>query len=79
MHINKKNDKHFNNRGYSLFFVMGIFLKHLGLIPNILKWKAWKILTSFSIGPGRVFTYKIKYKQKQPFADVLQKKNFWCS
>ena len=26
---NKRNDKRFNNRGYSLFFLMGIFLKHL--------------------------------------------------
>ena len=33
---NKRNDKRFNNRGYSLFFFMDIFLKHLPLIPNIL-------------------------------------------
>ena len=26
---NKRNDKRFNNRGYPLFFLMGIFLKHL--------------------------------------------------
>ena len=26
---NKKNDKRFNNRGYSLFFLMDIFLKYL--------------------------------------------------
>ena len=26
---NKRSDKRFNNRGYSLFFLMGIFLKHL--------------------------------------------------
>ena len=32
----KRNDKHFNNRCDSLFFLMGIFLKHLRLIPNIL-------------------------------------------
>ena len=42
---NKKNDKRFNNRGYSLFFLMGIFLKHLWLIPNILKWRNCKIFT----------------------------------
>ena len=42
---NKKNDKGFNNRGYSLFFLMGIFLKHLWLIPNILKWQNCKIFT----------------------------------
>ena len=36
---NKRNDKRFNNRGYSLFFLMGIFLKHLWLIPNTLKWQ----------------------------------------
>ena len=29
MKVNKKNYKRFNNRGYSLFFLMGIFLKHL--------------------------------------------------
>ena len=27
--INKRNDKRFNNRGYSLFLLRGIFLKHL--------------------------------------------------
>ena len=27
--LNERNDKRFNNRGYSLFFLMGIFLKHL--------------------------------------------------
>ena len=27
--INKKSDKRFNNRGYSLFSLMGISLKHL--------------------------------------------------
>ena len=27
----KRNDKRFNNRSYSLFFSMGIFLKHLQL------------------------------------------------
>ena len=42
---NKRNDKRFNNRGYSLFFLMGIFLKHLSLIPNILKWQDFKIFT----------------------------------
>ena len=40
---NKRNDKRFNNRGYSLFFLMRIFLKHLWLIPNILKWQNCKI------------------------------------
>ena len=42
---NKKNDKRFNNRGYSLFFLIDIFLKHLWLIPNILKWQNCKIFT----------------------------------
>ena len=42
---NKRNDKHFNNRHYSLFFLMGVFLKHLWLIPNILKWQDYKIFT----------------------------------
>ena len=42
---NKRNDKCFNNRGYSLFFLMGIFLNHLWLIPNILKWQDCKIFT----------------------------------
>ena len=27
--VNKKNDKRFNNHGYSLFFLMGIILKYL--------------------------------------------------
>ena len=27
--FNKRNDERFNNRGYSSFFLMGIFLKHL--------------------------------------------------
>ena len=35
----------FNNCVYSLFFLMGIFLKHLWLIPNILKWQSCKIFT----------------------------------
>ena len=34
---NKRNDKRFNNRAYSLFFLLDIFLNHLQLIPNILK------------------------------------------
>ena len=42
---NKRNDKRFNNRGYSLFLLMGIFLKHLWLIPNISKWRDCKIFT----------------------------------
>ena len=40
---NKKSDKRFNNHGYSWLFLMGIFLKHLRLIPNILKWQSCKI------------------------------------
>ena len=32
-----KNDKRFKNRGYTLFSLMDIFLKHLRLIPNISK------------------------------------------
>ena len=43
--VNKRNDKRFNNRGYSLFFLMGIYLNHLLLIPNILKWLDCKIFT----------------------------------
>ena len=43
--LNKKNDKRFSNRGYSLFFLMGTFLKHLSLISNILKWQDCKIFT----------------------------------
>ena len=43
--ITKKNDKRFNNCGYLLFFLMGIFLKHLWLIPDILKWRNCKIFT----------------------------------
>ena len=43
--INNRNDTRLNNRGYSLFFWMDIFLKHLRLIPNILKWQDCKIFT----------------------------------
>ena len=43
---NKKNDKLSNNRNYSLFSLMAIFLKHLWLIPNILKWQNCKIFTN---------------------------------
>ena len=42
---NKRNDKRFINHGYSLFFLMSISLKHLWLIPNILKWQGCKIFT----------------------------------
>ena len=42
---NKKNEKHFNKRDYSLLFLMGIFRKHLRLIPNILKRQDCKIFT----------------------------------
>ena len=42
---NKRSDKRFNSRGYSLFFLMGIFLNHLWLIPNISKWQDCKIFT----------------------------------
>ena len=34
---NKRNDKRFNYCSYSLFYFMGIVLKHLWLIPNILR------------------------------------------
>ena len=36
--LNKRNDKCFNNCSYSLFFIISIFLKHLRLVSNILKW-----------------------------------------
>ena len=39
--LNKKNFIIY----YSLFILMGIFLKHLWLIPNILQWQDCKILT----------------------------------
>ena len=29
LRLNKRNDKRFNNRGYSLFLLMDIFLKHV--------------------------------------------------
>ena len=44
--LNKRNDKSFNNRAYSLFFSMATFLKNLWLIPNILKWQDCKIFTT---------------------------------
>ena len=42
---NKKNNKRFNNRSCSLFFLMGIFLKHLWLIRNILQRQNCKSFT----------------------------------
>ena len=51
---NKGNDKRFNNRGYSLFFWMGIFLKHLWLIPNMLKWQDSKIFIKLVV--SKIFT-----------------------
>ena len=42
---NNRNDKRFNNCAYLLFYLMAIFLKHLRLIPNILKWQDCKIFT----------------------------------
>ena len=52
---NRKNNKRFNNLGYLLFFLMGIFLKHLRLIPDILKWQNCKIFTNLvpSQNPSR--------------------------
>ena len=41
----KRNGKRFNNRGYLLFFLIGIFLNHLWMIPNILKWQDCKSFT----------------------------------
>ena len=41
----KNKRKRFNNHAYSLFFLMTIFLKHLWLIPDILKWQDCKIFT----------------------------------
>ena len=48
---NKSNGKRFNNRVYSLFFIMNIFLKHLWLIPNILKQQSCKIFTKLAPSP----------------------------
>ena len=42
--VDKRNDKRFNNCGYSLNFSMDIFLKPLWLISDILKWQGCKIL-----------------------------------
>ena len=52
--INKKNDKPFNNRGYSLFFLMGFFkgiidLSEASVIdPNISKWQNSKVFTKLA-------------------------------
>ena len=48
---NNRNGKHSNNRVYSLFFIMSIFLKHLWLIPNILKRQSCKIFTKLAPSP----------------------------
>ena len=50
--INKRNSKRFNSRVYSLFFIMSIFLKHLWLIPNILKQQSRKIFTKLAPSPS---------------------------
>ena len=64
---NKKNDKCFNNRDYSLIFLMGIFLKHLWLIPNILKWQNCKIFIRLVPSPPEVFCKKDILKNLQNF------------
>ena len=51
---NKRNNKRFNNRGYSLSFLLGIFLKRLWLIPNILKWQDCKIFAKLVV--SKIFT-----------------------
>ena len=63
--FNKRNDKRFDNRGYSLFFLMGIFLKHLWLIPNILKWQDRKIFTKLipSQTPSRSSHWRCSVKK----------------
>ena len=62
---NKKIDKRFKNRNYSLFFLMGIFLKHVWLIPNILKWQNCKILTKLvhSQNPSRISHLRCSVKK----------------
>ena len=44
---NKRNDKRFNYCSYSLFYFMGIVLKHLWLIPNILRLESSVSLKNF--------------------------------
>ena len=63
--INKRNDKRFNNCSYSLFLLMGIFLKHLWLIPNILKWQDCKIFTKLvpSQTPSRSSHWRCSVKK----------------
>ena len=80
---NKKNDNRFNNRGYSLFFLMGIFLKNLWLIPNISKWQNCKVFTKlvpsqnpFSSSHWRCSVKKIflkiyKISRKTPVLDFV--------
>ena len=47
----KRNDKRFNNRAYSLLFLMAIFLNRLWFISNILKWLDRKIFTKLVTNP----------------------------
>ena len=62
LRLNKRNDKRFNNRGYSLFFLMDIFLKHLWLIPNLTGLQEFCQACSFTDPflrqPPRVFSTK---------------------
>ena len=62
--FNKRNDKRFNNRDYSLFLLMGILLKHMPLISNILKRQERKIFTKlapFQKQPSEMFCKKVKF------------------
>ena len=67
---NKRNDKPFDNRGCSLFFLMGIFLKHLWLIPNILKWQDCKIFYQASS-----FTHSLQNQPPELFCKKGVPKN----
>ena len=73
---NKRNGKRFNNCGYSLFFLMGIFLKHLWLIPNILKWLGCKIFTKLVPSQTPSKSSHRRCSMKKVFFENLQK-SYW--
>ena len=70
--IDKRNDNRFNNRGHSLFSLMGIFLNHLRLIPNILKRQDCKIFTKL-VPSQTLLRSKGVFKIKKRYFKNLQK------
>ena len=52
---------------YSLYFLMGTFLKHLRLIPNILKWQHCKIFAK--LVPSQIPSLDLQNLIKTSYSD----------